>query len=99
MTGGEPLVNTTSPDFAGLIEQQSLHSVPENNYRWSAFALLTPGVVNDSTGFGLLSFRGQKCLQRMNSASRSAAEDCWPTSDQEAVRTRSELRERGLAAD
>src|SRR5438270_6541638 len=31
VTGGTPLVNTTSPDFAGLIEQQSLHSVPENN--------------------------------------------------------------------
>ena len=40
-------MNTTTPDFAGVVDQVSLHDLPENNYRWSAFALLTPGVVND----------------------------------------------------
>src|ERR1700758_3222313 len=46
--GDSPLVNTSTPDFAGVIDQVALHDLPQNNYRWSAFALLTPGVVNDS---------------------------------------------------
>jgi len=64
VSGAAPLVNTTSPDFAGVIPEETLHEVPENNYRWSAFALLTPGVVNDSNGYGLLSFRGQSTLRK-----------------------------------
>ena len=42
VTGDAPLVNTTSPDFAGVVDQVALHDLPQNNYRWSAFALLTP---------------------------------------------------------
>lgn len=56
-----PDMNTTSPDFAGVIGQHVLDDLPVNNYRWSAYALQSPGVV-ESGGFGLLSFRGQSTL-------------------------------------
>jgi hypothetical protein len=62
VSGASPLVNTTNPDFAGVIDQRVLHDLPVSNYRWSSYALLTPGVVNDSNGYGLLSFRGQSVL-------------------------------------
>lgn len=86
VSGETPLVNTTSPDFAGVVEQQSLHSVPENNYRWSAFALLTPGVVNDSNGYGLLSFRGQSTL--LNNVTIDGTDDNQAYFSEERGRTR-----------
>lgn len=30
----EPLINTTSPDFANVIDQKVLEDLPVNNYRW-----------------------------------------------------------------
>jgi outer membrane receptor protein involved in Fe transport len=86
VTGAAPLVNTTSPDFSGVVDQESLHSVPENNYRWSAFALLTPGVVNDSNGFGLLSFRGQSTL--LNNVTIDGTDDNQAYFSEERGRTR-----------
>jgi hypothetical protein len=86
VTGDAPLVNTTSPDFAGVVDQESLHSVPENNYRWSAFALLTPGVVNDTNGFGLLSFRGQSTL--LNNVTIDGTDDNQAYFSEERGRTR-----------
>ncbi len=53
-----PLVNTSSPEFANVVDSQAITNLPINNGRWTSFALLTPGAVNDSNGFGLLSFRG-----------------------------------------
>jgi Carboxypeptidase regulatory-like domain len=35
VTGAAPLVNTTNPDFAGIIDQKILHDLPVSNYRWS----------------------------------------------------------------
>jgi len=81
-----PLLNTTSPEFAGVIEQRTLHSLPENNYRWSAFALLTPGVVNDSNGYGLLSFRGQSTL--LNNITIDGTDDNQAYFSEERGRTR-----------
>ena len=86
VTGEAPLVNTTSPDFAGVVDQITLHSLPENNYRWSAFALLTPGVVNDSNGFGLLSFRGQSTL--LNNVTIDGTDDNEAFWSEERGRTR-----------
>jgi hypothetical protein len=86
VTGEAPLVNTTSPDFAGLVDQVTLHDLPENNYRWSAFALLTPGVVNDSNGFGLLSFRGQSTL--LNNVTIDGTDDNQAYFSEERGRTR-----------
>jgi hypothetical protein len=86
VTGEAPLVNTTSPDFAGVVDQATLHDLPENNYRWSAFALLTPGVVNDSNGFGLLSFRGQSTL--LNNVTIDGTDDNQAYFSEERGRTR-----------
>lgn len=86
VTGDAPLVNTTSPDFAGVVEQVTLHNLPQNNYRWSAFALLTPGVVNDSNGYGLLSFRGQSTL--LNNVTIDGTDDNQAYFSEERGRTR-----------
>ncbi|HWE85828.1 MAG TPA: TonB-dependent receptor [Terracidiphilus sp.] len=86
VTGESPLVNTTSPDFAGVVDQIALHDLPENNYRWSAFALLTPGVVNDSNGYGLLSFRGQSTL--LNNVTIDGTDDNQAYFSEERGRTR-----------
>ncbi|HET7106695.1 MAG TPA: TonB-dependent receptor [Candidatus Acidoferrum sp.] len=61
-----PAINTTSQDFAPLVDQTQISNLPINGGRWSDFALLTPGVVNDSNGFGLLSFRGMSTLLNNN---------------------------------
>ncbi len=61
-----PQVNTTSADFAPVVNQTSISSLPINGGRWSNFVLLTPGVVNDANGFGLVSFRGMSTLLNNN---------------------------------
>ncbi|WP_446745112.1 TonB-dependent receptor domain-containing protein [Silvibacterium acidisoli] len=86
VTGAAPLVNTDSPAVAGVIEQDTLHNLPVNNYRWSAFALLTPGVVNDSNGYGLLSFRGQSTL--LNNITIDGTDDNQAFFSEERGRTR-----------
>ncbi|HEX4068361.1 MAG TPA: carboxypeptidase regulatory-like domain-containing protein [Acidobacteriaceae bacterium] len=86
VSGAAPLVNTTSPDFAGVINQTTLHNLPVSNYRWSSFALLTPGVVNDSNGYGLLSFRGQSTL--LNNVTIDGTDDNQAYFSEERGRTR-----------
>lgn len=61
-----PQINTTSPDFGPIVDQAAVSNLPINGGRWSDFALLTPGVVNNSNGFGLLSFRGISTLLNNN---------------------------------
>jgi len=61
-----PQVNTDSPEFAPIVNQTAIDNLPINGGRWSDFALLTPGVVNDASGFGLLSFRGMSTLLNNN---------------------------------
>src|SRR5580704_7117074 len=86
VTGASPLVNTTSPDFAGIIDQKILHDLPVSNYRWSSYALMTPGVVNDSNGYGLLSFRGQSTL--LNNVTIDGTDDNQAFFAEERGRTR-----------
>jgi hypothetical protein len=57
-----PAINTSSQEFAGIVNQEAISNLPINNGRWSSFALLTPGAVNDTSGFGLISFRGISTL-------------------------------------
>jgi outer membrane receptor protein involved in Fe transport len=57
-----PQVNTTSAEFAPTLDQTAINNLPINNGRWSSFVLLTPGAVNDASGFGLISFRGMSTL-------------------------------------
>jgi len=61
-----PQINTNSAEFAPIVDQVAISNLPINGGRWSDFALLTPGVVNDSNGFGLLSFRGISTLLNNN---------------------------------
>lgn len=61
-----PQINTTSPEFAPSFNQTAISNLPINGGRWSSFAILTPGVVSDSSGFGLLSFRGISTLLNNN---------------------------------
>jgi hypothetical protein len=86
VTGASPLVNTTNPDFAGIIDQKVLHDLPVSNYRWSSYALLTPAVVNDSNGYGLLSFRGQSTL--LNNVTIDGTDDNQAFFSEERGRTR-----------
>jgi hypothetical protein len=58
VTDRAPLMQTASPEISSVIDQSQLDNLPINGRRWSNFALLTPGVVSNSDGFGLLSFRG-----------------------------------------
>jgi hypothetical protein len=86
VTSEAPQINTTSPELGAVINQRALQDLPVNNYRWSAYALLTPGVVADANGFGLLSFRGQSTL--MNNVTIDGADDNQAYFSEERGRTR-----------
>ncbi len=57
VTAEAPVLQFESTDFGGHLDNKEIESIPINNRRWSSLALTTPGVVNDTSGFGLLSFR------------------------------------------
>lgn len=62
----ESLLHAQSNDISTTLDQSSIDNLPINGRRWSNFALLTPGVVSNSDGFGLLSFRGISFLLNNN---------------------------------
>lgn len=66
VTAEAPQINYNSPDFANTLDQTAIANLPINGGRWSNFALLTPTVVSNSSGFGLLSFRGISTLLNNN---------------------------------
>jgi hypothetical protein len=66
VTDEAPLLHTDSPEISSVIDQGAIDNLPINGRRWSSFALLTPGVVSNSDGFGLLSFRGISYLLNNN---------------------------------
>ena len=66
VTAEAPQINYTSPEFAPTLNQTAISNLPINGGRWSNFSLLTPGVVSDSSAFGLLSFRGISTLLNNN---------------------------------
>ena len=86
VTSDIPAINVTNNDFSNVIDLQVLGNLPVNNYRWSSYALLTPGVVANSAGFGLLSFRGQSVLQ--NNITIDGADDNQAFFAEERGRTR-----------
>lgn len=57
-----PFMQATYPSVATNITETDLLDIPSDSRRWSSFALLTPGVVSDRQGKGLLSFRGVSVL-------------------------------------
>jgi hypothetical protein len=66
VSGVASQVNTTSADFAHTLNQTAITNLPIQRPRWSNFALLTPGVVSNYDGFGLLSFRGMAGIANNN---------------------------------
>ena len=86
VTSAAPAINTTNNDFSNTIDLKVLEDLPVNNYRWSSYALLTPGVVADASGFGLLSFRGQSTL--LNNITFDGADDNQAFFSEERGRTR-----------
>ena len=58
VTDETPMLHTEDSSISTTIDQNAIDNLPINGRRWSNFALLTPGVVSNSDGFGLLSFRG-----------------------------------------
>ena len=81
-----PVLNFESPDFTDVLDQHAIVSIPENNRRWSSLALLTPGVVSDSNGFGLVSIRGISTL--LNNVEIDGADDNQAYFSEERGRTR-----------
>ncbi len=84
ITSETPAINTINNDFTNTIDLTILNDLPVNNYRWSAYALQAPGVV-ESGGFGLLSFRGQSTL--LNNITIDGADDNQAFFSEERGRT------------
>jgi outer membrane receptor protein involved in Fe transport len=59
-------MHTEDNAVSTTIDQNAIDNLPINGRRWSDFARLTPGVVSNSQGFGLLSFRGISFLLNNN---------------------------------
>ena len=66
VTDQAPQMHSQTYDISTTLDQESIDNLPINGRRWSNFALLTPGVVSNSDGFGLLSFRGISFLLNNN---------------------------------
>jgi hypothetical protein len=86
VSGVTPVLNFDSPDFSSNLNKRALEDVPVNNRRWSALALLTPGVTVDSSGFGLVSVRGISTI--LNNVEIDGADDNQAYFSEERGRTR-----------
>ncbi|HSY37653.1 MAG TPA: carboxypeptidase regulatory-like domain-containing protein [Acidobacteriaceae bacterium] len=81
-----PVVNLESPDFTSNLNKEALDNIPINNRRWSSLAMTTPGVVSDSSGFGLVSVRGISPI--LNNVLIDGADDNQAYYSEERGRTR-----------
>ena len=86
VTDSTPTINTESPDFSTVLDNHAIVNIPENNRRWSSLALLTPGVVSDANGFGLVSIRGISPI--LNNVEIDGADDNQAYFSEERGRTR-----------
>ncbi len=86
VSGAAPMINTENPDFSTTLSEQTIDNLPINGRRWSDLTLLTPGVVADSNGFGLLSVRGISPL--LNNVQIDGADDNQAYFSEERGRTR-----------
>lgn len=86
VTAEAPVINTTSADFAPTFNGKAIENLPINGGRWSSFVVLTPGVVSDSNGFGLVSFRGMSTL--LNNVTVDGADNNQAYFSEERGRTR-----------
>jgi hypothetical protein len=80
------VLNFESPDMTSVLTSTALTEIPVQNRRWSSLALTTPGVVADSSGFGLISVRGMSTL--LNNIEIDGADDNQAYFSEERGRTR-----------
>ncbi|QNI38366.1 TonB-dependent receptor [Edaphobacter sp. 4G125] len=81
-----PVLKFDSPDFGGYLSNKEIENIPINNRRWSALALVTPGVTNDTNGYGLLSFRATSAI--LNNVQIDGTDDNQAFFGEERGRTR-----------
>lgn len=86
VTGEAPVLNFESPEISSTLSTHDIQDLPLNGGRWSDMALLTPGAVGDSNGFGLISFRGITPTQ--NNVEIDGADDNQAYYAEERGRTR-----------
>lgn len=86
VTDEAPLMHTQDDAISTTIDQNAIDNLPINGRRWTDFALLTPGVVSNSDGFGLLSFRGISVL--LNNSTVDGADNNQAYFSEERGRTR-----------
>ena len=86
VTAGTPVMNLESPEFSSNMNTKALENIPINNRRWSALALMTPGVTGDSGGYGLVSVRGISPI--LNNVEIDGADDNQAYFSEERGRTR-----------
>jgi len=95
VTAEAPVIDTSSPEFYSNINQEALNSLPINNRRWSALALMTPGVTVDTSGYGLISVRGISTI--LNNVMIDGADDNQAFFSEERGRTREAYSTSGSA--
>ncbi len=86
VTAETPAINFDSATFGGSLNNREIENIPINNRRWSSLALTTPGVTNDASGFGLLSFRAISAV--LNNVQIDGADDNQAFFSEERGRTR-----------
>jgi len=95
VTADAPILNFESPDFSSNLNKTALDNIPMNNRRWSSLALTTPGVVSDSSGYGLVSIRGISPI--LNNVLIDGADDNQAYYSEERGRTREAYSTSGSA--
>ena len=95
VTEQAPVMNLESPDFSQTLDQAAIQNIPINNRRWSALAMTTPGVVSDTSGFGLVSIRGISTV--LNNVEIDGADDNDAYYAEERGRTREAYSTSGSA--
>jgi hypothetical protein len=90
-----PVMNLESPDFTDTLNQTAMQNIPINNRRWSALAMTTPGVVSDTSGYGLVSVRGISTV--LNNVEIDGADDNDAYYSEERGRTREAYSTSGSA--
>jgi hypothetical protein len=86
VTAEAPILNFESPEMSSTLNSNAIENLPLNGGRWSDMALLTPGAVGDSNGFGLIAFRGISPL--LNNVEIDGADDNQAYYSEERGRTR-----------
>src|ERR1700761_5564517 len=90
-----PVLNMDSPDVSAEMNTRALSNIPINNRRWSSLAMTTPGVVADTSGFGLISVRGISTI--LNNVEIDGADDNQAYYSEERGRTREGYSTSGAA--